>query len=114
MKKLLNIIMALGAIGLTATPANASNSNYGTVSGLFAGGNGAVMFFSDGVRTAPPACGAPNGNRWAIDASTVAGQGAIAILLNAYNRGKKVYVMGTGSCSIWGDTETIMFIYVQD
>ena len=113
MKKLSHILLALGAILIASTPASASTAQFGNITGLFAAGNGAVMFYSDGSRDARPAC-ATLTTRWAIDASTVAGQGEIAVMLNAYNRGKQLYVAGTGTCSIWGDTETVLFLQAQD
>ena len=114
MNKLTHGLMALAAVAIAPTPASASTSQMGTASGFTSISNGALLFNHNGSRTAVPACATSFAGRWAIDASTVAGQSMIAVMINAYNRGKQVYIAGTGTCSIWGDTETISYMVVQD
>ena len=111
--------MALGA----HSPAEASNTGgFGYVFGVFGTWNGAVLFSVqvNGAnhqlvsRTGIPACGTNNSNRWAIDASTPAGQAAVQVLLTAYTQHRPIYVTGTGTCTVWGDTETVQFFNLFD
>ncbi len=100
---------------LTAAPAASSSADYGFVSSVYATASGAILFHTSGVKDgASPSCGAAIPSRFAIDASTVAGQAAASTLLTAYAMGKKVMVSGSGACTIWGDTETIHFIVIQN
>lgn len=104
---------AIGIATLTLAPAGASQSNTGYITDVWGTNNGAVLFNVTGTRTAPSACGANNPQRFAIDASTTAGQAAVAILLSTEARGKQIAVTGTGTCTIWGDTETVVDFWVQ-
>lgn len=110
--------IALGAILsslIAAAPVLASNADTGTVSGIYGTHNGAVIFTTSGTRTGTiPACAIANPQRFVIDASTAAGQSAVAVLLTAYAKGKAVNVVGTGSCTIWGDTETVAYFRIVD
>lgn len=99
----------------SATPAQASTADWGTPNSVYGFWNGAVLFHTTGARSATPSCQGPGlASRFAIDASTTAGQAAVSILLTAIARGKRVQIHGSGSCTIWGDTETISYILVED
>lgn len=107
--------LLIGAMTCTASPAIAGNAGAGYISGLIIANNGVVLFNTSGVRTDKPACVGPNlDTRWAIDASTPAGQAQLAMLLNAYNLHKRITVGGTHTCSAWGDTETVSIFWVLD
>ena len=108
-----HIFCALIATALLSAPAIASSSGIGNITDVWGTSNGAVLFNMTGTRTAVPTCGANNPQRFAIDASTVAGQAAVAVLLSAQARGKAIEVSGMGTCTIWGDTETVSFFWVQ-
>lgn len=114
MKKLLSVaaILSLALAG----PTQASEAPMGTIVGVFGTHNGALLFSTTSGRSGPaPACQGPGlAQRWAIDASTVAGQAAASALLTAYALKKRVNVYGTGGCSIWGDTETVSFFIIED
>jgi hypothetical protein len=101
-------------LALTTT-ANASNTNGGLVTNVWGTHSGAVLFDTSGTRGGTiPACGAPNPQRFGIDASTVAGQAAVALLMSAQARGKRVWVEGKGTClGIWNDTEEISHFLVE-
>lgn len=96
-------------------PAEASDTTgTGTITEIWAIGNGALLFNVTVSRTTPPACsGAGSDHRFAIDASTTAGQALASSLLLAYSLGKQVFVAGTGSCTIWSDVETVLMIYIK-
>ena len=108
-----HVLVAITTTALLATPAIASTTGPGTITDVWGTSNGAVLFNMTGTRTAVPACGTNNPQRFAIDASSVAGQAAVAVLLSAQARGKQIEVAGTGTCGIWGDTETVSVFWVQ-
>lgn len=115
MKNILSLVAVLSLA--LALPAQASEAPAGNIVRVYGMLNGALLFNTTAARTsAPPACQQDPGlaQRWAIDASTVAGQTAASVLLTAYALKKKVFVLGTGNCSIWGDTETVAFILIED
>ena len=99
-----------------APAAHASSTDPGTISEIIAFGDGGVVFFNlSGARSTLPTCnGSTLPTRWAIDASTIAGQAKLAILLSAYGLGKKIQVFGTGACPLWPDTETAGWFVVKD
>ncbi|WP_156400625.1 hypothetical protein [Caulobacter sp. Root655] len=100
---------------MTSAPVWASDAQMGNISHLYATSNGAVMFYTDGARGTPPACqNAAVSQRYAIDASTTGGQAQAAALMTAYSLHKRIYIVGSGACTIWGDTETIAWFLVED
>ncbi len=109
------IVSFIGAIVGLSSPAHASGSDYGLITQIYGTHNGAVLFTVDAPRGPLPGCQyAALPKRWAIDASTVAGQAQVAVLLSAHARGKRVAISGIHSCSIWGDTETVWYFVVED
>jgi hypothetical protein len=98
-----------------AVPANASEADWGYVSYPYGTSNGAVMFNTSGSRGTPPSCQGPGlGPRFAINASTLVGQSQLSVLMTAYSLHKRISIHGTGTCSIWGDTETVDFFVVEN
>lgn len=105
----------LATLAFAATPASASEAAVAPISSVFGAWNGAVLFTTSGARTATPACQGPGlGQRWALDASATAGQAQLSVFMTAYALRKRVTVIGSGVCSIWGDTETVAFFVVED
>lgn len=106
---------AIGAL-LPVHSAIASNTNnFGPISGVYATNAGAVLFsVTTSGRTGIPACGAAAPSRWAIDVTTSTGQAQAAALLSAYTLKKRIWVNGTGTCSIWSDTETAAYFNIED
>jgi hypothetical protein len=72
---------------------------------------GVFFFVTDGARSSPPAC-AIYSTRWAIDGGGAGGQQTIATILAAQAMGRSVTVVGTGSCGVWADTESVAHITV--
>ena len=113
MKKIISLATLLSLA--LATPAHASEAQFGTITNVYGMNNGALLFTSSGSRTTPPSCHSSFvPQRWAIDASTVAGQLAASVFLTALALKKRVYVMGSATCTIWGDTETVTFINIEN
>jgi hypothetical protein len=98
----------------SAIPASASDADWAYISYPFAMSNGAVLFNTAGARGTPPACGAGLTLRYAINASTLIGQSQLSVLMTAWSMHKRVYVHGSGGCSIWGDTETADWIAAEN
>ena len=73
--------------------------------------NGIALIPVDSAQIDPPACATVK-SRFAIDGTTSAGKVQIAALLTAIAMGKQINIWGTGTCSIWGDTETISFFQI--
>jgi hypothetical protein len=88
-----------------SSTANASSSGGGSISKLTPTSGGAFIFYQTGTRTTRPACSTQD--RWAIDVSTNSGQALVAALLTAYSMGKQIAITGTGTCTVWEDTETV-------
>jgi hypothetical protein len=101
----------LAALSLgSATPAYASNASSGTIQDIWVMWNGTVLFNHSGSRTALPGCQSSSvPKRWAIN-----GESRIAALLTAYSLGKQIFITGSGSCSDWGDTESVTWFAVSD
>lgn len=103
------------AVAAVAAPANASDTTWGYISYPYGTSKGAVMFNTDGVRGTPPSCSGPGlGARFAINASTLVGQSQLSVLMTAYSLHKRIAIHGTGTCSIWGDTETVDYFVVEN
>jgi hypothetical protein len=93
--------------------AAAGHSTLAMISEVLHMSNGVVLFSHNGQRSGAPACATLTG-RFAIDGSTVGGRVQVAGLLSAVARSKAITVFGTGTCSAWGDTETVNFFQVAD
>ena len=108
MKKFLMTIAALySSISI------AGSASQGTLNTVHFMGNGVVLALTTGTRTGVPACANTQPTRFALDASTPAGKAQLAGLLTAYSSGKQVVIIGTGTCSSWGDTESIDYFYTS-
>ncbi|MFT5161444.1 MAG: hypothetical protein ACI9FJ_000008 [Alteromonadaceae bacterium] len=80
--------------------------------GFAAAADKSLMFFYTENHISPPGCasysGLPSGSkRWALNMSTELGQQQYSFLLAAQMRGKKVYITGTNSCTMWVDAEDV-------
>jgi hypothetical protein len=95
--------------------AQASNASYGYITAFNPGldGNGILTFSTTGTRTTPrPQCATLD--RWVVSTSTSSGQFMASALLTAFSMKKKVRIFGTGSCAVWGDTETVYYFFIED
>ncbi len=109
------LAFAAASVAIAPAPAKASDAEMGYITNIYVAQNGAILFNTSGSRGALPSCQPPSLNqRFAIDASTTAGQAAASMLINAYNLHKRIWIHGSGTCTIWGDTETIVFFLMED
>jgi hypothetical protein len=51
---------------------------------------------------------------WAFDVKTAQGKAAYSTVLLAYALGKKLRVIGTGNCDVWGDRESVNYLFIAD
>jgi hypothetical protein len=117
MSKLHLVIVASACLAFMASAqsAAASQTTAGNINSVMAGAEssgGQFFFNTTGTRTAAPSCAIQP--RWVVDTSTLPGQAVVAALLSAYAMNKQIVVMGTGSCTVWGDTETVSYFYMID
>lgn len=110
------ILTALAAsIGISTSASAQSTGATGPIGriDMQTAGGGKVIFYQGGNRSGVPACASNLNNRWAFDGTTPSGQATLSILLSAYMSGKSIQVVGMGTCSAWGDTETVNYIVMQ-
>ena len=82
---------------------------------VFGMSNGAVLFSTDGSRGTRPSCSGPGLDaRYAINASTLTGQSQLSAFMTAYALKKRIFIHGSGTCSIWADTETVDYFWIED
>ncbi len=73
------------------------------------------FFLEGGNKIDNPACStASGGQRWVFDNDWPAAKYQIATLLAAFAAGKRVTVVGSGTCLVWGDSETAIDIKIVD
>jgi hypothetical protein len=76
--------------------------------------NGVVLVHSAGSRTNIPSCAASQPSRFAFDSTTPSGKAQLAGLLTAFAAERPVVIVGTDDCSVYGDSETISYFYIED
>jgi hypothetical protein len=108
-----SIRLAAIAIALLAAPAAWTSIAWdGTLTNPHFMQNGVVLVYTSGNRPSIPACGAGQPTRFALDGSTAQGKTQVAGLLAAYAAGKQVVIVGTDTCSVYSDSETISYFYI--
>lgn len=114
MKLSTSITAAVLALTLiSGSAARASISPPGTVYGITVATNGIVYFWQRSVRV-QPACSAGMPGRWVFNSATPGGQSLLALILSANASGKSVIVAGTGTCDVSSDTESALYVVVDD
>jgi hypothetical protein len=109
------------ALGLVAVSLGAlANDSLGpVVQPLVITGGGSVGIFGVGpsgsLGGARPAC-ATSGleTYWVLDVKTAQGKAAYSTVLLAYSLGKKLRVIGMGTCDLWGDRESVNWLFIAD
>lgn len=95
-----------------AAPAVASTAGAGNINTVLPLAGAGLVFSQTGSRGTRPACDTQN--RWVIDVSTNVGQAMAATLLTAYAIGKKISIIGTGTCAVLSDTEIVSYFFTID
>jgi hypothetical protein len=71
-------------------------------------GQGVAFIYISSAHTGAPGCHT-TGNRWVVDLGVESGRQLYALALSAYLSGRSLSDMvGTGTCSIWPDTESLL------
>ena len=109
--KMNKLFIALVVVAASISSAYAGTSGPGNIINPYFMQNGALLVTTDASQSGAPSC-ATVINRWAIDATTPAGKLQATAVLTAYAMGKKIAIWGTGTCSVWGDTEGVSFLQV--
>jgi len=95
------------AFSLFAANAAVAGNGSGKVVSLL--GNSSQLFgLTVGTINGRPACA--QSNEFAIDNRTPGGKAMIAIVLAAQAQGLTVSVVGTGTCDVWGDRESVSYL----
>jgi len=111
----LRIALIAASILFGWQPSQASIAWQGTTYMLHAMSSGVVLFYTTGTRSNDvPSCGAVQPNRFAIDSTTPGGKSQLATLLAADAAKRPIVVVGTGSCSVYGDSESVSYFYIAD
>ena len=111
MKKRLFLILFLFLI---FTNAFAGSATSGTLSTVHTFASGQVLVYTNGSRSDVPTCATIQPARFAINGNTAGGKVLAAAVLTAYSLGKRVTIIGNGTCDVYGDTESISYIYTND
>ena len=101
-------------IFLTFSNAFAGSATFGTLSTVHTFANGVVLVYTNGSRSEVPACATNQPARFAINGSTAGGKVLAAAIFANYSLGKQVTIIGSGTCDVYGDTESISYIYTND
>jgi len=114
--KVARLALALVGMAMGPTQAEAAGAQgFGYITGIHTAINGAVLFSVSGsAKAGVPACATSPNYSWAIDGSTAAGQSQINMLISAWSQHVQVYVVGAGSCAVWGDAETVQYVIFID
>jgi hypothetical protein len=72
---------------------------------------GVVLVVPDAVPGNKPACNTQS--RYAFDGTTAAGKQLTALILTAFAMGRTVTFVGTGSCTVWGDSEDLSYATIN-
>ena len=91
--------------------ASAGTAGSGLVTNTVSFPAGQFLFYQNGARNSAPSCALQG--RWAIYVSTPGGQAAQANVLTAFAMGRPITVTGTGTCSVDGLAETVLYLEVN-
>lgn len=99
----ISLLFAATAYGSSALPGVLSQPHFLS--------SGIVIVYTDGQVSGTPPCG--SAGRYSFSAITPEGKVQLSGILTAYAAGKRVGIVGSGTCSSIGD-ETINYIYIEN
>jgi hypothetical protein len=108
MKKLIAVMLCLfSAVDVYAVGAALGNLQFPTIQ---AGGQ--VLVAPDqSLGPSKPACN--TANRFAFDSTTAVGKSRLGMVLSAIAMGRTVTIVGTGFCTLWGDSEDLSYFTIN-
>jgi hypothetical protein len=96
-----------------STSAFAGGTTAGQIKNIIFMPNGVILFDVNAPHSSPPSC-VTQTIRWAINSITPAGKSQVVGILTAYATGKDVTMVGTHSCDLWGDTESVHYFIINN
>jgi hypothetical protein len=109
--KIVKKILCVCAAMLVSNVSLAAGTASGLVTQTLLGTAGILIFKVGTSATGQPSCSA--GGEWALQLDTSAGKGTYALLLTAVAQGLTINVVGDGTCGVWGDRETVSYLYIN-
>jgi hypothetical protein len=88
-----------------------AGSQNGTVDAVISTKSDRTFVSATGAHSSPPACSTLP--RFAVDTSTDEGREMAQTIRLAAALGATVFLFGTGSCSLWPDSETLEYVLVS-
>ena len=70
--------------------------------------------FGAGTHQSKPDCVTATLGTWAVNLKTEHGKAMQAIVMSAHAQGKAVHVQGLNTCDVWGDRESVNFLYIVE
>ena len=114
MKKLQGIlVLFLSVLSLQAHGYGKANSFEVVQVRVDASGKGYIKFAS-ALTVSPPSCGNSNPRSLAFNTNTKGGAAIMALALTAQATEKKIWAIGTNTCSIYGTVESYSWGYMLD
>lgn len=85
----------------------------GIYCGIYNGANMCSLYFDKESTTSPSCVGSKYKLRMQLNTTTEIGRAMLSLALTANASNKIVVVQGTGTCSIWPDTEDLNSIFIS-
>ena len=105
--------LAVLAISSMASAAGSYSGTITSVEGTGEGNSAVFIGINGTVGGQPPTCAQAETTRFVVNPSTPQGQALVAMVLSAQARGASVTIFGSGSCDIWGDTESVLYLVIN-
>lgn len=89
----------------------AAGSGAGVVTGYIPAAAGATEFFlvsTQSILGTTPSCNTTS--RFALSAADPKYKAVLASIVAAYHAGTQVYIVGAGTCTVWGNAEDISYV----
>ena len=99
---------------LASTKALAGSAAPGKLGTIHSFLDGTLIVYTSGARSDMPSCAVKQPGRFAVNTNTPGGKLIASTILAAYSIGKPAVIIGKGRCDVYGDTETISYLYTVD
>ena len=108
----LAVFIGMSCLFLSCEMATAGSVFSATVTAVSAESPNAYFIYVNVAPSGVPACATNTTalQRFAFDLTTDAGKAMIAIVLTAYVNKSPLDIVGTDSCTVWSDTETVSYL----
>ena len=111
--RVLILLGALFASGLSVAAGVIKDAKIeGIYCGIFNGANMCSIYFDKSAVSSPSCAVSHLKLRMQISTETNIGRSMLSLALTAHSTGKTVFASGTGTCSVWSDTEDLNSIFI--